>query len=250
MGWWSSSDQGFTFEDSTSSETEISTDLLGKDKAETILRWTELNGSCVVDYSDTLVVLFEEPDPAAADNGDSILYFAPNTRLWAVPTNAGQGTWTHVSGTAQMDDNDLHNPNVYVSFGDADLDKGDFNEFLWTVQNVKCAATTANVRIERRDIAQYTAFSPNYDNINDHFILDGLEFADEFTMHILTRQGVTIHTISKSPGVDFTEDMWWDGRLDSGDEAADGTYYYVLTVKYAGQTYEYKGYVELVRPIQ
>jgi len=249
-GWWSSTDEGFSFEDSTSNETEISTDLLGKDKAETTIRWSELNGSCELAYSDTLVVLFEEPDPAAVKNEDSILYFAPNTRLWALPTNAGQGTWTHVSGTAQMDLEDRHNPNVYVSFGDADLDKENVNEFQWTVQNVKCTSTTANVRIERRDIAQYTAFSPNYDNINDNFVLDGLEYADEFTMNIFTRQGVTIHTITKSPGVDFSEDQWWDGKLDNGEEAADGTYFYVLTVKYVGQTYEYKGYVELVRPTQ
>jgi gliding motility-associated-like protein len=249
-GWWSSADQGFSFEDSTSSETEISTDLLGKDKAETNIRWSELNGSCVVEYSDTLVVLFEEPAPADVRSEDSTLYFAPNTRLWAIPTSAGQGTWTHVSGTAQMDEEDRHNPNVYVSFGDADLDKEDVNEFLWTVQNVKCPATTANVRIERRDIAQYTAFSPNGDPYNEYFVLDGLEYSDEFTMSIFTRQGVMIHTITKSPGADFTEDLWWDGRLDNGDEATDGTYFYVLTVKYAGQTYEYKGYVELVRPTQ
>jgi gliding motility-associated-like protein len=250
-GWWSSNDQGFAFEDSASSQTEMSTTFPdGQDKTETILRWTELNGSCAPESSDSLVVLFEEPDAASVRSEDTILYFAPFINLWALPATAGQGTWTHLSGTAQMDDNDEHNPNVFVSFGDTDLNREDLNEFRWTVQNVKCAPTTANVRIERKDIAQYTAFSPNYDDINDYFILDGLEYADEFAMHILTRQGVTIHTINKSPGVDFTEEMWWDGRLDGGDEAADGTYFYVLKVKYAGQTYEYKGYVELVRPTQ
>jgi hypothetical protein len=238
-GWWSSNDQGFAFEDSASSQTEMSTTFPdGQDKTETILRWTELNGSCAPESSDSLVVLFEEPDAASVRSEDTILYFAPFINLWALPATAGQGTWTHLSGTAQMDDNDEHNPNVFVSFGDTDLNREDLNEFRWTVQNVKCAPTTANVRIERKDIAQ------------DYFILDGLEYADEFAMHILTRQGVTIHTINKSPGVDFTEEMWWDGRLDGGDEAADGTYFYVLKVKYAGQTYEYKGYVELVRPTQ
>ena len=249
-GWWSSANQGFSFADSVNSETILSTDLEGKDKAETVVRWSELNGSCVLEYSDTLVVLFEEPDPADVANEDSILYFAPNTRLWAVPTNAGQGTWTHVSGTAQMDEDDRHNPNVYVSFGDADLNKENVNEFQWTVQNVKCTMTSANVRIERRDIAQYTAFSPNGDPFNEYFVLDGLEYADEFTMSIFTRQGVTVNRIEKKPGGVLTDDLWWDGRLDSGDEAADGTYFYVLTVKHAGQTYEYKGYVELVRPTQ
>jgi gliding motility-associated-like protein len=246
--WWSAQDQTFSFTDSTSSETDLSTTFPdGQDNMGTIIRWSELNGSCLLESSDTLVVLFEEPDPAMVENEDTILYFAPNTRLWAKRATAGQGTWTHVSGTAQMDDNDTHNPNVFVSFGDTDLDKEDLNEFQWTVQNDKCPATRITTRVERRDIALYTAFSPNYDDINDYFVLDGLEYADEFTMHIFTRQGVSIYTITKSPGMDFSEDHWWDGRLDDGDEAADGTYFYVLTVKYAGQTYEYKGYFELVR---
>jgi gliding motility-associated-like protein len=135
-----------------------------------------------------------------------------------------------------------------VTFGDTDLDQGDVNEFRWTVQNVKCPATSATTRIERRDIAQYTAFSPNYDGINDVFQLDGLENADEFTMNIYTRQGVIIYRIEKKPGGELRDDLWWDGRLENGDEATDGTYYYVLEVGYAGQTYQYKGYIELVRP--
>ncbi|KPL13863.1 MAG: hypothetical protein AMS26_12860, partial [Bacteroides sp. SM23_62] len=250
-GWWSAVNPGFGFADSTSIETEMSTTFPeGQDKAETILRWSELNGSCTVESSDTLVVLYEEPDPAAVRSLDSTLYFAPHTPLWADAPTAGQGTWTHESGTAQMDQNDIHNPNVLVSFGDTDLDNPDENIFRWEVSNVICPVTSQTIRIERRDIAQYTAFSPNYDGINDHFILDGLDHADEFTMRIFTRQGVIIHSIEKKPGVDFTEDHWWDGRLDGGDEAADGTYFYVLEVKYAGQTYQYKGYVELVRPKQ
>lgn len=249
-GWWSSEDPGFIFGDSVRSETALSTELTGKDKVETTIRWSEQNGSCAVESRDTLVVLYEEPAPAAVLSGDSILYFAHHTRLWALPPTAGQGTWTHVSGTAQMDENDLHNPNVLITFGDTDLDRSDENTFRWEVSNVVCPLTFADVRVERHDIARYTAFSPNYDGINDLFILDGLDHADEFTMSIFTRLGVRIHSIEKKPGVDFTEDRWWDGRLDNGDEAADGTYFYVLEVKYAGQTYQYKGYVELVRPKQ
>ena len=250
-GWWSTLDPGFSFTDSTSSETEMSTVFpVGQDNVETILRWSELNGSCVVEYEDTLVILYEEPDPAAVASDDSTLYFTPNTQLWADAPRVGQGTWTHVNGTAQMDENDIHNPNVFVSFGDTDLDKPDENFFRWEVSNVVCPVTFEDVRVERQDIAQYTAFSPDGNNINDIYQLDGLEYSDEFTMSIFTRQGVMIHKIEKNPGGVLTDDLWWDGKLDSGDEAADGTYYYVLTVKYAGQTYEYKGYVELVRPTQ
>ncbi len=249
-GWWSSTHPAFSFADSTSPATQLTTDLAGKDRAEIIIRWSELNGSCVVEFEDTLVVLFEEPDPAAVESEDSILYFAPDTRLWAEAATAGQGAWTRLSGTAQMDEGDRHNPNVYVSFGENDLNEENISEFQWTVSNVKCPATKATTRVTRRDIAQYTAFSPNYDGINDYFIIDGLEYADEFKMSILTRQGVVVHRLEKNPGGVITDDLWWDGLLDGGNEAADGTYFYVLVVKYAGQTYEYKGYVELVRPTQ
>ncbi len=249
LGWWSAVNPDFSFEDSTSIQTEMSTVFPeGQDRVQTMLRWSELNGSCTVEYSDTLVVLFEEPAPASVRSQDSTLYFAPNTRLWADSPTAGQGTWTHVSGTAQMDQNERHNPYVLVSFGNADLNKPDENIFRWEVSNVICPVTSVDVRLERHDIARYTAFSPNDDPFNQYFILDGLENADEFTMSIFTRQGVMIHSIEKKPGMNFTEDLWWDGRLDGGDEAADGTYFYVLVVKYAGQTYDYKGYVELVRP--
>jgi gliding motility-associated-like protein len=248
-GWWSTGDQGFSFSDSTSNETLMSTIFPGgQDKAETMLRWSELNGSCVVEISDTLVVLFKRPDDASVEKKDSTIYFAPYTKLWAVPTKVGQGTWTHLKGTAQMDENDMHNPNVLVFFGNTDLDKPDENIFLWTVSNVICPVTLDTTRIERKDIARYTAFSPNYDGINDVFQLDGLHNADEFTMSIFTRQGILIHRIEKKPGGVLTDGLWWDGKLDSGNEAADGTYFYVLVVKYAGQTYLYKGYVELVRP--
>jgi gliding motility-associated-like protein len=248
-GWWSTGDQGFSFNDSTSNETLMTTGFSdGQDKAETILRWSELSGSCVVEHSDSLVVFYKRPDDAAVEDENDTLYFAPYTNLKAIPNKVGQGTWTHVKGTAQIDENDLHNPNVYVSFGNSDLDEEDENVFLWTVQNVICPTTSASTTITRKDIAQYTAFSPNYDGTNDVFQLDGLHNADEFTMSIFTRQGIMIYKMEKKPGGVLTHDLWWDGKLDGGNEAADGTYFYVLIVKYAGQTYEYKGYVELVRP--
>jgi gliding motility-associated-like protein len=249
-GWWSAQDPGFSFADSASSQTELTTDLTGKDMAETAIRWSERNGSCPVAYLDTLAVLFEEPAPASVLSDDSTLFFASSTRLWADPATAGQGTWTRLNGTAQLDEDDRHNPNVAVSFGDNDVDRENVSEFQWMVSNVKCPATYATTLVRRRDIAQYTAFSPNYDGINDLYQLDGLENADEFTLGIFTRQGVRVYQLERQPGGELTDDLWWDGKLDNGQEAADGTYYYVLLVKYAGQTYEYKGYFELVRPKQ
>ena len=96
--------------------TEISTDLKDKDKLENTIYWSERNGSCAVESRDTLIVLYEKPDDADVGPEDTILYFKPYDYLWAKPANAGQGTWTHFSGTAQMDEADRHNPKVFVSF--------------------------------------------------------------------------------------------------------------------------------------
>ena len=39
----------------------------------------------------------------------------------------------------------------------------------------------------------------------------------------------------------------WDGRMEDGSEAADGTYFYMIEVTHAGQKYNYKNYLELIR---
>jgi flagellar hook assembly protein FlgD len=39
----------------------------------------------------------------------------------------------------------------------------------------------------------------------------------------------------------------WDGRMENGEEAPDGTYFYMIEVEHGGQRYFYKNFLELVR---
>jgi len=211
--------------------------------------WSEQNGICPVNDTSVILVLelYQEPDPAFAGT-DSTIFFAGSTNLWADSVTAGTGTWM-VSGTAVMDPSQVHLHNALVELGSSDLDETVDNTFTWTVQNGICTPTQSSVLVTRQDIRLYSGFSPdNGDLINQYFELPGLEFADEFTLAILSRQGLVVRTISKAAGEGFQDpDMWWDGLMDNGQQAPDGTYFYILAVKHAGQTYEYKGFVELVR---
>ena len=148
-----------------------------------------------------------------------------------------------------MEPEEIHNHNASVDFGNSNLDQSLDNTFTWTIHNGICTVKESFVLVTRQDIRLYSGFSPdNGDEINDYFVLPGLEYADEFDMRILSRQGLVVRTISKALGQDFVKsDMYWDGLMDNGQEAQDGTYFYILVVKHAGQTYEYKGFVELVR---
>ena len=70
-------------------------------------------------------------------------------------------------------------------------------------------------------------------------------------MQIFSRQMVVVKTITE---VDIFVDprtgemnAVWDGRLEDGSEAADGTYFYMIEVVHEGQKYAYKDFLELVR---
>jgi gliding motility-associated-like protein len=107
------------------------------------------------------------------------------------------------------------------------------------------------VTIERYDLQLYSAFSPNGDLFNEYLILDGLEFADQFTLRIFSRYGRLIKTVTEADKmtnpVSGEENAVWDGRMEDGSEAEDGTYFYMIEVIHAGQKYNYKNYLELVR---
>jgi gliding motility-associated-like protein len=83
-------------------------------------------------------------------------------------------------------------------------------------------------------------FSPNGDGINDDFFIvtTGMQ-----TLHcdIFNRWGQKVYMLS-SPA------QKWDGTLDNGHAASEGTYYYVLeALGYDGKTYSYKGPITLVK---
>jgi len=93
-----------------------------------------------------------------------------------------------------------------------------------------------------KDIKMPNVFTPNNDGKNDIFYLEGWDVCIEtFEMFIYDRWGVKIFE-STNVNVD------WDGRLLSGTEATDGTYYYVFNIKNVnGEEEKLTGFITLLR---
>ena len=68
-------------------------------------------------------------------------------------------------------------------------------------------------------------------------------------MQIFSRHGKLIKTVTENdllPG-DNGNNAVWDGKMEDGSDAEDGTYFYMIEVVHAGQKYQYKNYLELIR---
>lgn len=84
-----------------------------------------------------------------------------------------------------------------------------------------------------------TVFTPNGDNFNDTWKIDG-EYLLDFKAQVFNRWGKKVYE---------WEDInqGWDGKNHSGQALNAGTYYYVITAIGRGGAVEEKGFVELIR---
>jgi gliding motility-associated-like protein len=82
-------------------------------------------------------------------------------------------------------------------------------------------------------------FTPNGDGFNDVFNIKASGIT-QFDVQVFNRWGALIFE-SNSPNVK------WDGTSVSGEQAADGTYFYILNAKSDAKDYSQHGYVTLLR---
>ena len=107
------------------------------------------------------------------------------------------------------------------------------------VQIIDCGgAGTGTVNIIG-GIKIYSGVSPNGDNHNDTWIIDGIEGEPNNDIIILNKWG---QEVWKTDGYNNVDKVW-KGTNQSGEALTDGTYYYIL--KTSSETY--KGRVELIR---
>jgi gliding motility-associated-like protein len=90
---------------------------------------------------------------------------------------------------------------------------------------------------QSKDIEVPNVFTPNGDNVNDFFIVDGL--TNQWDMHIYDRWGNLVFV------TDRAEDIGWDGHNILGIEAINGVYFYILEQNSSNQSYT--GSVSLFR---
>jgi hypothetical protein len=202
------------------------------------------------------LTFYEQPAPAVA--GDSIvLWLAEDVQLNADPPTAGMGTWTLTDGGGSIAD--LNDPRTLVN----NLDFGP-NEFTWTIRNGEdeglCITSSDIVIVRRNEVKTYSGFSPNGDMENEYFIMQGLVYADEFSISFFNALGNTVRTINNrnvdqlevdeglvNNGLGEDEMVVWDGRAENGNYVPSGTYYYVITFGKDAIDITYKGYVVVVR---
>lgn len=78
-------------------------------------------------------------------------------------------------------------------------------------------------------------FSPNYDGINDLFVIENLELYPDNELVILNRWGNEIYTMK-------SYDNLWDGS-----DLSEGTYFYILKVNMCIEVKSFSGYITILR---
>lgn len=88
-------------------------------------------------------------------------------------------------------------------------------------------------------ITIYTGFTPNGDDKNDIWIIDGIDSLEN-TVSIFNRWG---NLIWRADNYD-NANVVWDGKGGNGNELPSGTYFYIINLR-KGQIR--KGWVELIK---
>ena len=83
-----------------------------------------------------------------------------------------------------------------------------------------------------------TYFTPNGDGVNDNFVIRGLEDYPENEIFIFNRWGNEVYHAST---------YMRGGRVWSGSNLSDGTYFYILNVVINGASQRYNGYITVIR---
>jgi len=199
---------------------------------------------------------FEQPEDAYAGE-DTLLFLINSIQLKADPPTAGKGTWTVAPAGPTIEDPD--SPTTMAH----NLEMGVDHEFTWTIINGEdegtCITTSDFTVITRVEVKRYQGFSPNGDLDNEYFIMQGLMYADEFTVTFFNSLGSIVRTMTRDnldelrvdPNliVDKREDelVIWDAYSENDNLVPNGTYYYVVHYIKDGVDYTYKDHVVVLR---
>jgi gliding motility-associated-like protein len=143
--------------------------------------------------------------------------------------NAVQWQWSFGDGQESTQQSPYH---VYPTPGKYDV--------CLTVSSINdCIDDTCRTVEVVEGIDIPNVFTPNGDGHNDEFDIHASGMT-VFQLQIFNRWGVLLFQ-SDSPNVK------WDGKTMSGENAADGTYFYILTAKSDSKDYSQHGCVTLLR---
>jgi gliding motility-associated-like protein len=136
-------------------------------------------------------------------------------------------------------------PNANISCGACPvvqvMGTGDTLKYIYTVKDQSGCIGSDTLWVYSRPCLETAiipnVFSPNGDGKNEVFFIPGVCPDDNnFSLQIFDRWGsMLFNSVSRNHS--------WDGKTNHGDDAPDGTYYFIVKVKDA----TYKGFLQLVR---
>lgn len=190
---------------------------------------------CCMSTSNVLKVIVDKKPESPYAGVDREIFYKDTAYLSAKQVKIGSGIWTSSSNVIINEPERANSKVTDINFGQ--------HTFYWTVTNGTCPPVVDSVTLILSDLQRYTGFSPNGDNVNDFFEIDGLENAGQKELTIINRWGVEVFHSS-----DY--DNKWDGRSKNGDPLPEDTYYYIFKVNdiyNPGKQRIYKGYVVIKR---
>jgi len=98
-------------------------------------------------------------------------------------------------------------------------------------------SASTNAYVANCNISIPNIFSPNGDDVNDLFVIDGIEVYERNFIRIHNRWGKVV----------FEDDDYrnnWNGSTQSGEQLEAGTYFYYIR---SGGGVEYSGSITLIR---
>ena len=167
---------------------------------------------------------------------------SPNTIT--LPQDSFGYVITNVSGGGVLPYSYSWTPNTNVVCGSCPIVQlmgtGDTVMYVYTVTDVSGCGGSDTVWVYSRPCLETAlipnVFSPNGDGRNEVFYIPGVCSDQDYSLQIFDRWGsLLFNSVSRNHS--------WDGKTDHGENAPDGTYYFVVKVKDT----TYKGFLQLVR---
>jgi len=182
----------------------------------------------------------------------SQVYAGPDTSIYSIekiyhmkainPGLVGEtGTWKVLdNGTSSIEDTTSYKTEV------SNLSVGK-NLFLWTVHKGPCKLKdSVDIELLKDFIPQ--GFSPNGDDWNNTFVIEGLNQDDNYIdLSIVNGAGTEVFKTSNRGNQKWTD---WDGKNFKGLDLSEGTYYYMLKItskRSNGPVFRKSGFIVLKR---
>ncbi len=193
---------------------------IGSDYGTQTFWWKEQNWECV-DSASVDITFWEAPELPFAGEDKQLKPFEFSSILEADEPFVGTGTWSVIQSSGNPVFDDINYAGATVS----DLSYGE-NILEWTVVNGVCPAVSDQVSLSVATILIPDGFSPNGDQYNQTFLIEGLEFTEN-ELIITNISGAVVYRATN-----YNND--WAGLNLDGNPLPDGTYYYYLTIKSPG----------------